>query len=497
MKRWFLVWYLFIAVNVFAQNRTNVWELSYSTDLEYPNCEMFFWNGVMDTQSVPRIMSFFNTNTSICDTNGNLLFYTNALTIGNKNYDTLQNAENFNPGWATSFDEPDGLSACQGALFLPYPEHDSLYILFHITGESFFANNQGEVQPLYLSYSVINVNLDSGLGGIEENQKNVHIINDTLTWGRITACKHANGRDWWVIMHRYYSDKYYKLLVTNEGISGPYFQLTGSIITQDVGGQACFAPDGSKYAMVSQVNVLDFMEFDRCSGEFFNAQTIFVPDSTGTIGCSFSPNGRFLYVSSKYNLFQYDTWSDNMAEDVLLIATWDYFYSEGIIPVLFFMHQLAADNKIYLSSFNGTKYLNVINFPDSLGVACSFAPHSFIIPQYSFNIPSFPNYDLGPLPGGDTCNIVYTSETFSLKGTSTYRIAPNPVSDWLNIIYQSNEDALFELFDLYGKRVEAISLFHYFKNRLLNVSELPPGVYLAAVSCKGERVWSEKVVVQR
>ncbi|MBK6483877.1 MAG: T9SS type A sorting domain-containing protein [Chitinophagales bacterium] len=81
--------------------------------------------------------------------------------------------------------------------------------------------------------------------------------------------------------------------------------------------------------------------------------------------------------------------------------------------------------------------------------------------------------------------------------TNSYRVAPNPVSDFLNVIYQSNEDALFELFDLYGKKVGAISLFHYFKNRLLNVSELPPGVYLAAVSCKGERVWSEKVVVQR
>ena len=55
----------------------------------------------------------------------------------------------------------------------------------------------------------------------------------------------------------------------------------------------------------------------------------------------------------------------------------------------------------------------------------------------------------------------------------------------------------FNLYDINGKHVASISLFHYFKNRLLNVSELPPGVYLAAVSCKGERVWSEKVLVQR
>ncbi|MBK6481543.1 MAG: T9SS type A sorting domain-containing protein [Chitinophagaceae bacterium] len=175
-----------------------------------------------------------------------------------------------------------------------------------------------------------------------------------------------------------------------------------------------------------------------------------------------------------------------MVQDVIHIAEWDSF-TELQVPVLFFIHQLAADGKIYISAFNGVSYFNVINSPDSLGLECDFSPHSFVLPQYHTDIPSFPNYDLGAAPGGDTCNAVYTTPPqLSLK-TSLFSIAPNPVSDWLNIIYQSNEDALFELFDFYGKKVGAISLFHYFKNRLLNVSELPPGVYLAAVSCKEKR----------
>lgn len=76
-------------------------------------------------------------------------------------------------------------------------------------------------------------------------------------------------------------------------------------------------------------------------------------------------------------------------------------------------------------------------------------------------------------------------------------IVNNPVSDWLNIVYQSPEDALFELFDINGHRVAAMSLYHYFKNRLLNVSSLPAGVYLGTVTENGKRVWSEKVVVER
>ena len=74
---------------------------------------------------------------------------------------------------------------------------------------------------------------------------------------------------------------------------------------------------------------------------------------------------------------------------------------------------------------------------------------------------------------------------------------PNPAPDYLNVIYQSNEDALLELYDVFGKRVAAVSLFHYFKNRLLDVSELPAGTYLAVVKENGEKVWSEKVVVAR
>ncbi len=294
-------------------------------------------------------------------------------------------------------------------------------------------------------------------------------------------------------MHRYYSDLYYKLLVTPDSIYGPYTQHIGSVVTKDVFGQASFSSDGFKYAMVSQPNILDYMEFDRCNGEFFNNQIIYVPDSTGTIGCSFSPNSRFLYVSSKYNLYQYDTWSSNMAENVIHVAAWDSFYQFSI-PVLFFMHQLAPDNKIYLSAFNGVSHLNIITHPDSLGLQCEFQPHSYVLPQYSWNIPSFPNYDLGSL-SGSTCDTLYSSSGLQPEEEPFFKIQSNPVSDWLNVVYTTKEDALFELFDTYGKRVGAISLFHYFKNRLLDVSDLPPGIYFATVLQNGERIWSDKVVV--
>ncbi|MBL0340606.1 MAG: hypothetical protein IPP71_06630 [Bacteroidetes bacterium] len=69
--------------------------------------------------------------------------------------------------------------------------------------------------------------LDGGLGGIVVGTKNVNAINDTLVYGRITGVKHANGRDWWILVHHYNDDEYYSILVTPTGILGPYTQNIG------------------------------------------------------------------------------------------------------------------------------------------------------------------------------------------------------------------------------------------------------------------------------
>ncbi len=52
MKLILFLGFLLFAFPCLSQNRSNVWELSYSTELIYPNSEMTFTNGEADTQSV-------------------------------------------------------------------------------------------------------------------------------------------------------------------------------------------------------------------------------------------------------------------------------------------------------------------------------------------------------------------------------------------------------------------------------------------------------------
>jgi len=481
-----------------AQNRANVWEFSYTYAQDSPKCELKYLNGIMDTSSIQRVMSFFISDASICDTNGNLLFYSNGLTIGNRNYDTLYNAVNFNPGWATDFYEPEGMGTCQGTLILPAPASDSHYYIFHETGEHFIAYNTYQIQPLHLSYSVVDMNLDDGLGGVVDTLKNKYVIEDTLLWGGLTAVKHGNSRDWWVIAHRFYTNKYYKFLLTPYAVEGPFEQSIGSDLMYDVDVEATFSPEGDKYCISNYHGWFDYMSFDRCTGEFSNPVTVFSPDSA-FYGSSFSPSGRYIYASSLYNLYQYDTWDTNMIENVIHIASWDSFVDPiHQAPIWFFIHQLAPDGRIYLSTWYGSLYLNVITSPDSLGLNCNFQPHSFVFsePDYNGSIPSFPNYDLGALEGSlcDTLSVPVSLSAFN--NSSTFKIAPNPTSSWLNIVYSTEHNATLTIINAYGIAVKQLTLYPYFKNRILYVDDLAEGIYLVTLH-EANRIASEKLIIQR
>jgi hypothetical protein len=353
------------------------------------------------------------------------------------------------------------------------------------------------------------MNLDGGLGGIVTGYKNLNAVSDTLLLGWITACKHANGRDWWIMTHKYNSDLFHVVLLTPNGVELNLTQHIGEIISplfvyngfkndRDNLGQSCFSPDGAHYAFVDFEWNVHVFDFDRCSGQLSN----FRIDSIGcldgslctTLGCIFSPNSRFLYVNTYQRIFQYDLEANDFAASRIEVAKNDSFAYP--ITAWFFINQLGADNRIYIGTFNGVKAIHYIEKPDSIGVACNVIQHGLTLPTYNLSLPNFPNYDLGPLQGSpcDTLNIADGVE--QNKSDFDFRVYPNPVTWWLNIVYDSpQQDALFELFDLYGRRVAAVSLYHYFKNRTLDVSGLSAGVYAYTIKSKSGVLQTGKVAV--
>ncbi|MCC6286434.1 MAG: T9SS type A sorting domain-containing protein [Chitinophagaceae bacterium] len=477
-----------------GQKNDNYWPLAYSYGIGsvyYYNME--FTNGYADTVSYQRKMKFYMGNAAISDSSGDLQFYTNGIWIANRQHDTMQYSLNFNPsysiggGVASNFMQP--------AITFPFGDGGSRYYLVHENGEYFFnKDSANDIQPFSLRYTVIDMQGDSGNGAVDTNYKSVVAINDTLLLGRITACKHANGRDCWVVTHQYYSDMYYKLLFTPYGVFGPYTQhigvfcypkFAGGLADYDVTGMACFSPDGSKYAMFGADNRIELFDFDRCTGLFSNYITTILPDTVSAgIACSFSPNSRYMYANNYTKAYQYDTYSSNFAASAVDVATFDGYSAPN--PAWFFLNQLAPDGRIYISARNFPRILHVIENPDSAGAACNFNQHSFILPQnYGGNmtLPNFPNYRLGRLVGSacDTLtNLTYTPQP--PKGGVT--VMPNPNTGNFIISYDlpQNTSGTLQIMDVMGKEVYFKTLPQWSTMQRINLSSLSAGVYVVKIN---------------
>ena len=489
-----------------AQWRDREWQLSvsyYVVDSTIPTNAATFTTTTIDTFSLIRPLSLRMTDAGICDTSGNLLFYTNAIAIANRNHDTLMNSQNFNPGYGTNYYSPYGFNLMQMALIIPHPDSANLYDIFH---ESFEVMNHPDspswniYQPTHLSYSIADMTLDGGLGGIN-NVKNDTLLIDTLLNGRLTACKHGNGRDWWILVHKYYSNTIYKILLTPQGPYLHSFQNIGPPTPDilDYFGQNCFSPDGSKYAIaLARTQTVNLFDFDRCTGLLSNHRSVTIMDSTaGFLGCSFSPNSRFLYVSDALYVYQFDTTVPVLDSSQITVAVYDGYI--GVFQTRFFYHQLAHDGTIYLSTAGGDSVLHQINFPDSAGIACNVTQHSVKLTYYgNATLNTYPNYNLGAWAGSPCDTLTGLPH---LNPSASWRrglkIFPNPNDGNFVISYvlPQNKDGTLEIFDVEGRKVFSKILPQWSTLQQIKLSKLADGIYNCVITSGNERAYKKVAVI--
>ncbi|MBL0258094.1 MAG: hypothetical protein IPQ03_11480 [Bacteroidetes bacterium] len=411
---------------------------------------------------------------------GQLLFYTNGVSVVNRYNLLMLNGDSLNPSDYTDTWRNDGLKIQQGDLILPALYDSAVYYLFHetvYTMEISFGNYI--YQPTELYYTKVDMRLDSGKGAVVF--KNIPIISDTLLYGGVTACKHANGRDWWIICHRYNSDIWYTLLLTPYGINGPYIQHAGQFIPSGGGGQSVFSADGTKFIRHQINNNLDIFDFDRCNGLLSNYNHIAFFDSSGAVGAAISPNSRYLYISENPHVYQLDLQAPNVLNSLDTIATLDGFYDPSPpFYTSFYLSHLANDGKIYIITGNGTQWLHVINHPDSAGMACDLQQHSFKLPTVNgTTIPNYPNFFLGA-QGGTVCDSLITSNSnVSARRSNSLLVFPNPCH---GLVYaQIPEDlmeAKLEIRNSIGQLISAPEIFIKMVNTIRWTCQFFHQVYL-------------------
>ena len=85
---------------------------------------------------------------------------------------------------------------------------------------------------------------------------------------------------------------------------------------------------------------------------------------------------------------------------------------------------------------------------------------------------------------------------FSKPNSATFEISLNPSSTYINIVYNIERNATLTFTDAYGRVVKQLTLYPYFKNRIIYTDGLGEGVYLVTLSV-GEKRASKKLVVAR
>jgi hypothetical protein len=379
------------------------WVTGYGTfDINFGGTKINFNSGtpVLDHFALPYHFGF-NMPCSISDMDGNLQFYSNGCKIVNFNNEVIENGDDLSPGPYQSIECDNaiyGYDSYQNMMILPRPGHLNRYVYFHHTIESNIS--QGKIL-----YSEVDMNFNSGKGKVI--LKNQVLRGPVLKEWAMTAVKHGNGQDWWIIIPQEKVNIYNLYLLTPDSIKGPFVQNWENAEAaqyEKFGLNVVISPDGKKFARMtnSEVSVpkIYLYDFDRCSGSFSNVQTISMPDTIEySPWIAISPNSRFLYLQSgQIKLYQYDLWSSDISASAQLIGVYDGFVHPLGFSGAFNAMALAPNNKIYMCCTSGINYYHTIHAPDKLGLACDFRQHDLELPTVNNNLmPLYPNYRLGPI----------------------------------------------------------------------------------------------------
>jgi hypothetical protein len=341
-----------------------------------------------------RTMNIDVTMSSFSDSLGNLVLYTNGIYLANSQHDLIENGDSLNPGeFAWSWSD-NGYPSSNNHLLLQHPGNFKQYVLFHVALKSHPTLVLASI-PLY--YTLVDMNTDLGTEMVLE--KNIPLVDgNEISLGFLTAVKHANGRDWWVLVAEETENIFYRVLLDAEGVQDVQNQVlqpdfpslnSSSIIT--------FSPDGSQLARYQVDHGLYVYNFDRCTG-LLEDNPNFIPMNDISLGggLAYSPNGRFIYLTSTIHLFQIDLWEPDWSLDT--VAQFNG-YSDPV-PALFYLMQTGPDGKIYMSTFGTTKVLHTIDLPNLKGSACKVIQPGVHLPYYNIaTSANFPNFRLGPIDG--------------------------------------------------------------------------------------------------
>ena len=476
---------------LFAQKEANIWYFGQQAGLDFnTNCQPTALNDGQTYFESSAVMSNGKT--------GQLLFYTDNYTVWNRQHQPMPN------GIFTAY--AGTLGTTQGPLIIPVPGDSLSCHLFRMTETN--GTLTGGADYTRLSHFIVDMRLNGGLGDLVKTNQDSTLSVGLV--GKLTAVRHANKRDYWVLTHQWNSNAFLVYPVTPSGIGkADTIRIGSAYVRQDVYGFLKASPDGTKLAssfLSTFARPLDLFDFDPATGKITNYVSL--GDVRLQYGLSFSPDNSKLYVTNRtvvdaelntelirqYDLKAGDTQAIIKSGKSIIYQnpTTNIPYNRKAARNGFYAPamQTGPDGRIYLIAdysnniigdpcTNCKKHLIVINKPNESGFACDVQLQAAELGKGLVgdvnSLPNFMEHYFNGLEPND-CAFDRNDECTD----ANVRIFPNPVKDQLEILIT---DICFtpytlRIIDVAG-RVLATYNVSTPRSQSLDVGTLPGGIYFA------------------
>ncbi len=305
---------------------------------------------------------------TICDKEGNLLFYTDGQTVYNRNHQMMVNGDGLY----------GDISSTQSSIIVPKPGKQLEYYIFTVDQVG-TASDPGKG----LNYSIVDLLQSPPLGRVT-SQKNILLQANSTE--RITAVKHKNGTDYWIIAHGWNNWVFHVFLLDKNGIRayndigvGTEHRNTDPNDRYNRGatGYLKSSPKGDYLVVaIEGLHIFELFSFNNETAEMrliarLPAGTPDSPQSalSAAYGVEFSPTSNYLYGSTRQGGFIYQ-WDLSQPNEQAIIQSMKILRQNN--SILCGALQLGFNGKIYVA-LSGQPYLGVINSP--IQSDCNYVEH--------------------------------------------------------------------------------------------------------------------------
>ncbi len=405
------------------QNQDKFWYFGYNAGLNF--------NTAPPTPLSDGALRSLEGCSSISDSSGNLLFYSDGRTAWNRNHLPMLNGTGLlsNP------------SSAQSVMILPDLQVNNRFFLITVSPTD------------GVNYSIIDMTLDTGLGGIVPGRKNLLIR--TQTQEKITAIPGAAGSGIvWIIIFdngQYHAYRVGGGLVNVQSLVTSTIPLSNSLT--DDRGIIKASPDGTKIinTSVGLNNPAILTSFNNNTGVVSNA----IPLTTPTVyksfyGAEFSPNSRFVYLNGNTASMGNGCGGTNQRE----ILQYDMFGSAGwyLNPIPLGGStgsvssrgslQLAPNGKIYFARAC-QPFLGSIDNPNVLGTRANYIDDAIALAPGTTSREGLPNLIAANYVQGSNTVMGQVRLDFNGNGCDS----TDPIYSNLLILLQSGPSANYDFTD--------------------------------------------------